>query len=135
MKRKLEPFGQQASQHGHLLIVVGPDLTRSDGKDVVVVGADPCRTTRDGSGVQCLNRARSGPRHLFAFCRAKTRSQASVSIEGEHGVHRGLQLGVADPQDEIEPFIELSLEGRKPHRVLNWKRLRDAVSLVLRTAE
>jgi hypothetical protein len=38
-------------------------------------------------------------------------------------------------QDEIEPFIELSLEGRKPHRVLNWKRLRDAVSLVLRTAE
>ena len=55
MKRKLEPIGKQASQHRHLLIMVGPDITRRHGKNVVVVGADPCRTAGDGSRVEIVS--------------------------------------------------------------------------------
>ena len=41
MKGELEPIGQKAAKHGHLLGTSGPDFAGRHGKDVVVVGLDP----------------------------------------------------------------------------------------------
>jgi hypothetical protein len=43
MEGELEPVGQEASKHGHLLVVGWADIARGFGDDVVVVGYDPGR--------------------------------------------------------------------------------------------
>jgi hypothetical protein len=54
MKDELEAVGKERAEHGHLLVVIGAQVARSDGNNVVVVGRDPGWSARDGFGTEIV---------------------------------------------------------------------------------
>src|SRR5665213_1837709 len=54
MEVEAEPVGKEIAQHRHLLVSRGPDLARSYGKNVVVIGFDPRRAAKNGSRIEIV---------------------------------------------------------------------------------